>query len=189
MKVEEKIARAYHRDLAWRKVLVRLEPDAHNNIIVRRKFANAYGWPVVQHLVDTHFSGGSAALTPDDEEGNEDRAAGSGNGGAQGGAGSDADNAKEPAPHQFLNQAMMKEREEEDRESADHLSSLSDGVSTHTHSTQRVRRAVLERTDSEVWSERDFMDSEGDSDAEVEGKHEKEVKEGPAWNWTEKIVG
>lgn len=44
MKVEEKIARAYHRDLSWRKVLVRLEPDAHNNMIVRRMFANAYGW-------------------------------------------------------------------------------------------------------------------------------------------------
>jgi hypothetical protein len=55
LKIEEKIARAYHRDLSWRKVLVRLEPDAHNNIIVRRMFTNAYGWPVVQHLVDTHF--------------------------------------------------------------------------------------------------------------------------------------
>ncbi|KAL4922970.1 lipase ROG1 family protein [Aspergillus undulatus] len=55
LKVEEKIARAYHRGISWRKVLVRLEPDAHNNIIVRRMFANAYGWPVVRHLVDTHF--------------------------------------------------------------------------------------------------------------------------------------
>ncbi|KAI9367413.1 putative serine esterase-domain-containing protein [Aspergillus egyptiacus] len=55
LKVEERIARAYHRRMSWRKVLVRLEPDAHNNIIVRRMFANAYGWPVVQHLVDNHF--------------------------------------------------------------------------------------------------------------------------------------
>ncbi|PWY64530.1 lipase/serine esterase [Aspergillus heteromorphus CBS 117.55] len=55
LKLEEKIARAYHRNLSWRKVLVRLEPDAHNNIIVRRMFTNAYGWPVVQHLVNTHF--------------------------------------------------------------------------------------------------------------------------------------
>lgn len=55
LKVEEKIARGYHRGLSWRKVLVRLEPDAHNNIIVRRMFTNAYGWPVVQHLVDAHF--------------------------------------------------------------------------------------------------------------------------------------
>ncbi|OJJ45542.1 hypothetical protein ASPZODRAFT_134227 [Penicilliopsis zonata CBS 506.65] len=56
LKVEEKIARAYHQDLSWRKVLVRLEPDAHNNIIVRRMFTNAYGWPVIRHLVDMHFA-------------------------------------------------------------------------------------------------------------------------------------
>lgn len=74
MKVEEKIARAYHNNLAWRKVLVRLEPDAHNNMIVRRMFANAYGWPVVRHVVETHFSESTAALTADAEEGNEDRA-------------------------------------------------------------------------------------------------------------------
>ncbi|KAL4738117.1 putative serine esterase-domain-containing protein [Aspergillus similis] len=60
LKVEEKIARAYHRGLSWRKVLVRLEPDAHNNIIVRRMFTNAYGWPVVQHLVDVHFAASSS---------------------------------------------------------------------------------------------------------------------------------
>lgn len=65
LKVEEKIARAYHRDLTWRKVLVRLEPDAHNNIIVRRMFTNAYGWPVVKHLVDTHFGHTPTAETDD----------------------------------------------------------------------------------------------------------------------------
>lgn len=76
MKVEEKIARAYHQDLTWRKVLVRLEPDAHNNIIVRRMFANAYGWPVVKHLVDTHFAHTFAAKSADDVEGWEERAEG-----------------------------------------------------------------------------------------------------------------
>ena len=35
---------------------MKLEPDAHNNIIVRRMFPNAYGWPVVEHLVREHFS-------------------------------------------------------------------------------------------------------------------------------------
>ncbi|KAJ5514891.1 ABC transporter integral membrane type 1 [Penicillium fimorum] len=65
LKVEEKIARAYHRDLTWRKVLVRLEPDAHNNIIVRRMFTNAYGWPVVKHMVDTHFGHTPTAETDD----------------------------------------------------------------------------------------------------------------------------
>ena len=74
MKVEEKIARAYHRDLSWRKVLVRLEPDAHNNIFVRRMFSNAYGWPVVKHLVDTHFSSDYAAVTADEYEPSAERA-------------------------------------------------------------------------------------------------------------------
>ncbi|KAF4508286.1 hypothetical protein G6O67_004690 [Ophiocordyceps sinensis] len=61
MLVEEKIARSYHRDMSWRKVLVKLEPDAHNNISVRRMFVNSYGWPVVKHLVDTHFSDAAVA--------------------------------------------------------------------------------------------------------------------------------
>ena len=74
MRVEEKIARAYHHDLSWRKVLVRLEPDAHNNMIVRRMFANAYGWDVVKHLCDTHFGNTIAARTDDSLETNEERA-------------------------------------------------------------------------------------------------------------------
>ncbi|TID24883.1 DUF676-domain-containing protein [Venturia nashicola] len=76
MRVEERIARAYHKDLSWRKVLVRLEPDAHNNMIVRRMFANAYGWPVVKHLCDTHFGDTYAARTRDEEEPATDRAKG-----------------------------------------------------------------------------------------------------------------
>ncbi len=74
MKIEEKIARAYHKDLSWRKVLVRLEPDAHNNMIVRRMFANAYGWPVVKHMCDTHFAYTAAAKTRDEDESNVERA-------------------------------------------------------------------------------------------------------------------
>ncbi|KAK9455758.1 putative serine esterase-domain-containing protein [Dipodascopsis uninucleata] len=66
-RVEEKIARAWHDNMTWRKVLVQLEPDAHNNIIVRRTFANAYGWPVVRHLVDNHF------INPYDPEAGCDR--------------------------------------------------------------------------------------------------------------------
>lgn len=76
MRVEEKIARAYHRDLSWRKVLVSLEPDAHNNIVVRRMFANAYGWPVIKHLCDTHFGDTYAAQTRDEYEPAIDRAKG-----------------------------------------------------------------------------------------------------------------
>lgn len=74
LKVEEKIARAYHRNLSWRKVLVRLEPDAHNNIIVRRMFTNAYGWPVVKHLVDTHFGHSPTVEIDDTLKGNLERA-------------------------------------------------------------------------------------------------------------------
>ncbi|CAH6718710.1 putative lipase Rog1p [[Candida] jaroonii] len=54
--IEEQIAREYHKGMEWKKVLVRLKPDAHNNIIVRRRFSNAYGWPVIKHLVESHFS-------------------------------------------------------------------------------------------------------------------------------------
>ncbi|OCK78416.1 DUF676-domain-containing protein [Lepidopterella palustris CBS 459.81] len=74
MRVEEKIARAYHHELSWRKVLVRLEPDAHNNIVVRRMFANAYGWPVIKHLCDTHFGDTYSAVTRDEHEPAVDRA-------------------------------------------------------------------------------------------------------------------
>jgi hypothetical protein len=76
MKIEEKIARAYHKDMSWRKVLVRLEPDAHNNMVVRRMFANAYGWPVVRHMCDTHFGYTAAARTRDEDEENVERAIG-----------------------------------------------------------------------------------------------------------------
>jgi hypothetical protein len=76
MRVEEKIARAYHRDLSWRKVLVRLEPDAHNNMMVRRMFANAYGWPVVRHLCDAHFGDG-ALLAAESAAARESAAVGS----------------------------------------------------------------------------------------------------------------
>lgn len=47
-----KIARKYHDGLTWRKVLVHLPPDAHNNIIVRRRFSNGYGWGVIDHVVE-----------------------------------------------------------------------------------------------------------------------------------------
>lgn len=56
-KLEEEIARRWHEGLSWRKVIVSLRPDAHNNIIVRRRFANAYGWPIVDHLIQNHFNG------------------------------------------------------------------------------------------------------------------------------------
>lgn len=51
-----KIAKKYHTPkLNWRKVLVSLPPDAHNNIVVRRKFSNGYGWGVIDHLCKELF--------------------------------------------------------------------------------------------------------------------------------------
>lgn len=51
-----KIAKKYHTaDMNWRKVLVNLPPDAHNNIVVRRRFSNGYGWGVVHHLCEELF--------------------------------------------------------------------------------------------------------------------------------------
>lgn len=49
------IARRYHNDLTWRKILVCLPPDAHNNIVVRRRFANGFGWGVIDHLTENFF--------------------------------------------------------------------------------------------------------------------------------------
>lgn len=55
--LEETIARRWHEGVSWRKVVVSLKPDAHNNILVRRRFTNAYGWPVTDHLIESHFNG------------------------------------------------------------------------------------------------------------------------------------
>lgn len=54
--LQEFIARKWHEDMDWRKVLVTLRPDAHNNISVRRKYVNAWGWEVVDHLATEHFT-------------------------------------------------------------------------------------------------------------------------------------
>ncbi|KAG7664745.1 uncharacterized protein J8A68_001700 [[Candida] subhashii] len=51
-----KIANKLHSNkLTWRKVLVNLPPDAHTNIIVRRRFPNGYGWGVIDHLCENFF--------------------------------------------------------------------------------------------------------------------------------------
>ncbi|CCD23366.1 putative lipase NDAI_0B03320 [Naumovozyma dairenensis CBS 421] len=50
------IARRWHfPELPWRKVIVNIKPEAHNSIIVRRRFSNAYGWEVIDHLIEAHF--------------------------------------------------------------------------------------------------------------------------------------
>jgi hypothetical protein len=194
MRVEEKIARGYHRDLAWRKVLVKLEPDAHNNIIVRRMFANAYGWPVIKHLVDVHFSDsatsrmkteddhlGERAMDmnqPPDEHGKETNTM--------------ASDDKQPPTSTEATTGQDSDRKEARDKVPDLPKGSSDG--------EVVRHSPLH--ESMTWSERDWADSENDTDVETSGDN-KEVKKTPetnksgdkgqlspsSWKWTEKIVG
>nr|POF04031.1 putative lipase [Quercus suber] len=154
MKVEEKIARAYHRDLSWRKVLVRLEPDAHNNMIVRRMFANAYGWPVVKHLTDTHFSGSYSARTRDEDEPARERAPPMSEPVAETGEEVRDQTAKTVAPRS----------QSERREAIDELAGLNvprDGI---VGSWSSRSGKTIERQSSAVWDDSYFEGSDGDSD-------------------------
>jgi len=156
MKVEEKIARAYHRDLSWRKVLVRLEPDAHNNIVVRRMFANAYGWPVVKHLVDTHFADTYSATTADTNEPNEERAKPMLDGVGEHG---------EEVRGQLQKRLSATDSERLERD--DHVSDMKSPKETTLHTT--VRRPTISRLDSAQWDDRFFAtDEEDDDDGEVD---------------------
>ena len=148
MKVEEKIARAYHRDLTWRKVLVRLEPDAHNNIIVRRMFSNAYGWPVIKHLVDTHFADTYAATTADKFEPSEERAKPIEEGVDENGV-----EVKDQ-----LDGTVPKQSPEED----DHLEDLKSATDSLLNSNSRRPRIV--REDSAQWDDRFFEGTDDDDD-------------------------
>ncbi|OAA32122.1 hypothetical protein AAL_01454 [Moelleriella libera RCEF 2490] len=205
MRVEEKIARGYHRDLSWRKVLVKLEPDAHNNIIVRRMFANAHGWPVVKHLVDAHFSDSEAARTRDDEEPNGDRAFETHRAPNADGrevkhlnqvSGTDQSDSQSPS-------GTGAREANEAREATDEVPDLPgkhDG---------RPRLRPIDRADSMTWSEQDWADSDNESEPDSpvsrrSGKQQQQQQDtGSAgqkdaaqrslsptpWRWAEKIVG
>ncbi|CAI4059308.1 putative hydrolase SKDI_04G6470 [Saccharomyces kudriavzevii IFO 1802] len=54
-RIQERIAREWQETMTWRKVLVQIKPDSHNNIIVRRRFVNLYGYVAVEHMVENHF--------------------------------------------------------------------------------------------------------------------------------------
>ena len=193
MKVEEKIARAYHRDLSWRKVLVRLEPDAHNNMIVRRMFANAYGWPVVKHLCDTHFSDTAVATTRDEEENSEERAKAS-NEPPDNDGGEMKDHGK--APVKML--SYEDRTDSEDREAKDEVPALNPapkpgslGLALAGRGLHVRKPSIGRADDSEGWSERDWADSEVDSEEEEQTNSISSDGKKPAggWNWTEAIVG
>ena len=156
MKVEEKIARAYHRDLSWRKVLVRLEPDAHNNIVVRRMFANAYGWPVVKHLVDTHFSYTYTATTADQQEPSEERAKPMNKGVNEHGDELIDERPKDPQPSNTT----------ELLESEDHVKELK--TPTDSMQSNRSRRPQAIREESATWDDRFFEDNTEDEDDDID---------------------
>ncbi|KAK4454355.1 putative lipase ROG1 [Podospora aff. communis PSN243] len=198
MKVEERIARAYHRELSWRKVLVKIEPDAHNNIIVRRMFANAFGWPVVHHLVEAHFSDSAAARIRDENEPRKER----------------AKNPSEP-PDTHGIETRKRIPPEDGTISKDEAGEARDEVpdlprETEDNplglllpspvSTRRSSRPHIDRVDSMTWSERDWADSGEDSDDDMfsngrrspENRKRNSLDRGKGtaqWNWTEKIVG
>ncbi|KAI9704521.1 MAG: hypothetical protein M1820_005595 [Bogoriella megaspora] len=164
MRVEEKIARAYHRDLSWRKVLVRLEPDAHNNMIVRRKFGNAYGWPVIKHLCDTHFADTYAATTRDEAEPAADRARGRGE------YPSDEVKGQEDKHSPSRDASEMRERRDE-------LGDLQppttfDAIISNSHSSHFTPKS-LRREDSaaaEAWDDAYFEGSDSSDDASSDGR-------------------
>jgi hypothetical protein len=162
MKVEEKIARAYHRDLSWRKVLVRLEPDAHNNIIVRRMFANAYGWPVVKHLCDTHFADTHAARTRDEDEPARERA-------------KPMDQPVDPMRGEHVHDQTAKKGEprprtkSETREARDELVDLEvpqEGVE-RSASNRGAPSSAAVRRDSEVWDDSFFEETDDGEDSDA----------------------
>ena len=164
MKVEEKIARAYHHGLSWRKVLVRLEPDAHNNLVVRRMFANAYGWPVIKHLVDTHFSDTYAANTADVHEPSEERAKPIHE--AVGEHGEEVDVAAN-GTHAL----KIKRSASEAHEAQDSVADLQKaaGGSISMNSSFSSRKPTLSREDSAQWDDTLFEVS--DSEDEDGGSH------------------
>lgn len=191
MRVEEKIARGYHRGLAWRKVLVKLEPDAHNNIIVRRTFANAYGWPVIKHMVDSHFSDSAVSRSRTEDEHLGERALDMNQPPDEHGAETkhvDRTNDKPASPIT----ATTGLPEDDGAEARDNVTALPEGRSDD-HSSPRPSPS---HRGSVSWSERDWDDTDGDSDDEHSPKNASsdtkvkgEEESASAWNWAEKIVG
>ncbi|KAL6862711.1 hypothetical protein ACO1O0_002948 [Amphichorda felina] len=190
MRVEEKIARGYHRDLSWRKVLVKLEPDAHNNIVVRRMFVNAYGWPVIKHMVDAHFSDSAVARMRTDDEHLGERAL----------------DINQPPDAHGAETKVDPATESESQEARDRVPDLPPSSSSQ-RGPQEGSHTSPERGDSMSWSDRDWADSEYESDVDFSGdgkaaadgssatsKAKGKAKSGSSspgkeWNWAEKIVG
>lgn len=195
MRVEEKIARAYHRDLSWRKVLVNLEPDAHNNIIVRRMFANAFGWPVVKHLVDAHFSDNVVARMRNEAESNTERAKPMDErpdetgaetkstqerevtttaSGADGGLG-DTNEQGHERQDRTVESTKSGRSASEAREAADIVPDLPNPQDGKTQISSSLQEASLRKSyevaESATWSDRDFADSGDESELDMDTPH------------------
>lgn len=204
MRVEEKIARGYHRDLAWRKVLVKLEPDAHNNICVRRRFANAYGWPVVHHLVEAHFSDSAVARMRTEDEHLGERALDmSEPPDEHGGETKEAPSPTKlglPTGKATAAAAAAVAHSHTESEAREALDEVSDMRRPHDGGSPRPL-GPPERADSVTWSERDWLDSDNESDADLgadavghpsgrkASQPHAQSSSPSSWSWTEKIAG
>lgn len=167
LKVEEKIARAYHRDLTWRKVLVRLEPDAHNNIIVRRMFTNAYGWPVVKHLVDTHFSHTPTAETDDSLKQNVEMAKSPNVGPTS--SGDEVEGQSDSVNPNSVRETDDLPNLSDLHVSEDPSSGPSDTLPAEDESHMSTSdRNLVSRSDSARWTDREVVEDDSESGFEVE---------------------
>lgn len=193
MRVEEKIARAYHRDLSWRKVLVNLEPDAHNNIIVRRMFANAFGWPVVKHLVDAHFSDEAIARTRDEVAANSERAKVLKRGPDETGAEtkpeeneqsttnaqSQSSQPREVIEHRLSRSTTHERSASLVREATDTVSDLPTTQESKSQTSHNFResspRHHYDNSDTAAWSDRDFADSGDESEMDMDSAYGRDV--------------
>ncbi|KAI9651867.1 MAG: hypothetical protein M1831_007532 [Alyxoria varia] len=180
MKVEERIARAYHHDLSWRKVLVRLEPDAHNNIIVRRMFANAYGWDVVKHICDTHFANTLAASTEDDDEPTGERAKAANQPVTDQGDQVRGQTDRVKDGHTLPQNTRRNRTTSELREMSDEVKELRRPSPNPTENTRgRHSERPLPRQDSVVWSDDIFEDGPGDDTSDDEKQDNDQPPPGP----------
>ncbi|KAH0053632.1 DUF676-domain-containing protein, partial [Aureobasidium melanogenum] len=116
-------------------------------MIVRRMFANAYGWPVVKHLCDTHFGDTFTATTRDEDEPAVDRAKDYSK--ADHGAGEEVQGQNERKP--------VQRRASDMREARDELKPLQE-------STDGAIKHKLNPQGSAVWDDIYFEGSDDDDD-------------------------
>ena len=121
-------------------------------MVVRRMFANAYGWPVVKHLVDTHFADTYAATTADADEPGEERAKPMAEQ-----VGVHGEEVEIEHHHETI-----KRTESELHEAKDSVSELAD-VGDHSMSSA-TNRPTVSRKESATWEDSLFDISDDESD-------------------------